>query len=114
MTEKALQAKVLKKLRAEFGGVWVNKSPSPWDSQGIADIIGCVRGRFIAIELKRPGLDAWKNMTDPQHRFCTKVLDNDGIFVAASSWEEVRRILAINLEHYTGTSGRAPGKRPRS
>ena len=96
MTEKALQTKVLKKLR-ERGGVWVNNSPGPWGKQGISDITGCLEGRFVAIELKRPGT---KNVTDAlteaQFSFLEQVREAGGIAIAAASWEDVEQYLRLS------------------
>lgn len=89
MTEKALQQSVIKKLRHEVGGVWVNKSPSPWDKVGVCDIIGCIDGRFVAIELKRPGLDPYKHLSPAQEQFLAAVEAAGGIAIAASSWSNV-------------------------
>lgn len=90
MTERALQAQVMRRLR-KLGGVWVNKSPSPWDKEGLADILGCWKGRFIAIELKAPG--RYKNpcdgLTGAQLFFLTLVRNSGGVAVCADSWEGV-------------------------
>lgn len=103
MLERDLQAKVLKKLRA-LGGFWINKSPSPWDAEGISDILGCFDGRFIAIELKAPGkyADPWKGLKDAQRRFLARVTDNGGTAICADSWETVESELrkdGIALPH---------------
>jgi len=52
--ETKLSQKVLSRLRAE-GGRWVKNHGGPYTEAGVADITGCWRGRFIAIELKMPG-----------------------------------------------------------
>ena len=52
--ETALSRKVLSRLRVE-GGRWDKIHGGPYQAGGIADILGCWRGRFIAIELKMPG-----------------------------------------------------------
>ena len=39
-----------------IGGWWLNfHGGDPFMPRGIPDIIGCYKGRFVAIELKRPG-----------------------------------------------------------
>lgn len=52
--ETALSQKVLSRLRVE-GGRWVKNHGGPYTEAGVADITGCWKGRFIAIELKMPG-----------------------------------------------------------
>lgn len=49
--ETLLSKKVLSRLRAE-GGWWVKIHGGPFQCSGIPDIIGCWKGRFVAIELK--------------------------------------------------------------
>lgn len=51
--ETKLSNQVLPRLRAE-GGWWVKIHGGPFQAAGIPDILGCWRGRFIAIELKTP------------------------------------------------------------
>lgn len=97
MNERALQSKVLKYLR-KVGGVWINKSPSPWDKEGISDILGCYAGRFVAIELKSPVAStksAWGRCTDAQRHFLEKVREAGGAAFAADSLEEVLDQLAL-------------------
>ena len=63
MTERALQAKVMKWLKTLPRSSWDNNSPSRWARKGIADITGCEYqyelsmgwGQFWAMELKQPG-----------------------------------------------------------
>lgn len=49
--ETAFKIKVMKRLKA-LEGIWLFKSQEV-AVRGIPDIIGCFRGRFFAIELKR-------------------------------------------------------------
>lgn len=51
--EYKLQVKVLKALR-RLPGLWCYKAHDQC-TPGIPDIIGCLRGRMFAIELKAPG-----------------------------------------------------------
>ena len=52
--ETKISNKVLPRLRAE-GGWWVKIHGGAFQATGIPDIIGCWKGRFVAIELKVPG-----------------------------------------------------------
>lgn len=62
-SENSIQAEILDFLRGNkkkgikpFGGYWLNfHGGDPYMPRGIPDIIGCYRGRFVALEVKRPG-----------------------------------------------------------
>lgn len=58
---------------------------------GVSDILGCYQGRFMAIEVKRPGRKA----TDAQRRFIDNVNDAGGIGFVADSIEDVVEGLGI-------------------
>lgn len=61
--ENSIQSEILDFLRGNkkkgiqpLGGYWLNfHGGSPYMPRGIPDIIGCYRGRFVALEVKRPG-----------------------------------------------------------
>jgi hypothetical protein len=55
MTEKAFVAKAKKRLEAEVGGVWITFPRTRFARAGVSDLLGCVRGRFVALEFKAPG-----------------------------------------------------------
>lgn len=51
--ETRLVNQILKELRVQ-GGWWVKIHGSAWQVSGIPDILGCYRGRFVALEVKMP------------------------------------------------------------
>lgn len=61
--ENSLQSAILEYLKGNprkgikgIGGWWLNfHGGSVFMPRGIPDIIGCFKGRFIALEVKRPG-----------------------------------------------------------
>ncbi len=55
MTEKTFVAKAKKRLGAEVGGVWITFPRTLFARAGVSDLLGCVRGRFVALEFKAPG-----------------------------------------------------------
>jgi VRR-NUC domain len=67
-------------------GVWHFKHwGGPMGEPGIADIIGCYQGRFIAIEIKRP-----KGIVSPEQKaFLDRVNDAGGRGFVARSIEDV-------------------------
>ena len=72
-----------------------NKEP------GCADLLICYRGRFISIEVKRPGTTTEPERALKQEAFRQKVIRAGGAGIKAESIEEARRRLAqefsINL-----------------
>lgn len=57
---------------------------------GLPDIIGCYRGRFIAVEVKMPG-----NKPSPvQERVIQKIWDAGGSALVAHSVEEALKVLS--------------------
>ena len=54
MLEGAFQNKVLKYLKTVVGGHWIKIHASSYQSTGEPDIVGCYKGRFYGLELKRP------------------------------------------------------------
>lgn len=53
--ESRLQRKIVEVLKTEVGGWWTKIHGGPFQVSGIPDLLGCVDGRFIALEVKRPG-----------------------------------------------------------
>ena len=53
---------------------------------GVSDILACIKGRFVAIEVKRPG----KKPSDLQERFLDAVNTIGGLAFWADSLQEVK------------------------
>jgi len=73
-------------------GVWHYKAwGGPMSAPGIPDIIGCLPGgRFIGIEVKRPGGE----LSSHQARVLANITDAGGLAIVAWSVEDVIRALA--------------------
>jgi hypothetical protein len=54
MTETELKKKVLSMIKREFPKVWCYKTADRF-AAGIPDLLLCVNGHLVGIELKRPG-----------------------------------------------------------
>lgn len=52
---------------------------------GLSDIVACVRGRMVVIEVKRPG----KKPTDMQEAFLQRVRDAGGVALVITSVEQL-------------------------
>lgn len=68
------------------------KSRNKYAINGVSDILGVFRGKFLAIEVKRPDN---KKRPEDQISFITQIKKNDGIAFFASSVEDVKRELGI-------------------
>jgi hypothetical protein len=78
--------------RNNTSGIYIAKSQSyrPSHSKGASDIIGCTKeGRFLAIEVKKPGGKA----TPEQKEFIEKVNASGGLAFIAYSVEDVEKHL---------------------
>ena len=62
--------------------VWQGPMSQP---KGVSDIIGCYKGRFLAIEVKKPG----GKLTLMQAKFLAQVEDAGGIAFVARSLDDV-------------------------
>lgn len=51
-SESGLQRRIRRGLEKAFGGFWFKVHGGPFQMAGIPDLLGCVEGRFIAIEIK--------------------------------------------------------------
>lgn len=83
MKEKVLVKKIRKKLVATFGGFWVKLHGGLFQAVGLPDLIGCVRGRFIGIEVKVPG--KLHNVTARQQYILDAITEAGGLAFATDS-----------------------------
>lgn len=60
LLESAIVKKIRRKLKEDYGkDLWFFKTHGGADQvRGLPDLIGCYRGYFIAMEVKKPGRDA--------------------------------------------------------
>jgi hypothetical protein len=88
--ETALRRKIEKALLESFPkGLFLKIHISPFQPRGIPDILCCVRGRFIGLEVKRPGEEP------TAYQSAMKVLiENAGgaSYIVHSPEEAIRRI----------------------
>jgi hypothetical protein len=70
---------------------WKNWSGPMSSPKGIADILGCWKGRFVAIEVKRPG----GRISQEQERFLEAIRRHGGIGFVARSVEDVIESLGV-------------------
>lgn len=87
--ETLFQNKVLRFLE-EQGGYWHKVHVSSFSSAGIPDIIGCYKGRFVALELKRP--DGKGRVSELQKYHIEKINEAGGYAAVISSIEELKEL----------------------
>jgi hypothetical protein len=96
-TESQFAGEVLLKLNA-IPGVYAWKvHMGAYGISGVADILCCLKGRFVAIELKRPGKyeDVNEGLTENQKAFGSRVRRSEGQYIVADSWETIREALDV-------------------
>lgn len=89
MNEAQLTLKIRKRLKAEYGGVWKKIHGSRFQSAGLPDIVGCLKGQFYAIEVKMPG----KELTPLQRLTLQEFEDEGAITGVAFSVEDALEIV---------------------
>jgi len=95
MREKELQNQVIDFL-SKSGAWFYHPRETKKGSDGIPDIIGCLNGKFFAIELKSPDVKKPENHLRPEQRKVLEKIKSSGGFVLVSNkLEEV--VNFINL-----------------
>lgn len=67
------------------------RSLPKYTPKGLPDLICINKGRFIAIEVKRPGA----KLRPEQAKFCIDVMKNDGFYEVVRSIEDLENIEAL-------------------
>ncbi len=83
--ESRLQRKIRKALESVYpGSFWFKVHGGPFQKAGLPDLIGCVQGQFVALEIKQPG----KHPTVLQQRIILRILAADGAATSVTSIDE--------------------------
>lgn len=91
MLEKKVVQDIKKFLIANYPGVWEKIHGSGYQRAGISDLIGCHRGRFIAIEVKTPKTK--NNVSELQKKFIRDVQEAGGIAFVAWDVDMVKEVM---------------------
>jgi len=86
MKEADLVRKIKRALEERFRGSYWLKIPGTRYLAGVPDLIGCVEGRFVALEVKRP--DTSYGVTERQEANIKRIRDAEGIAAVVTSVEE--------------------------
>jgi len=84
--ESRLQLNIKKRLKRTFKkSFWFKVHGGPYQEAGIPDLIGCVRGKFIGLEVKCP---EGKPATELQEEQMQQIRDAKGAATVVTSEEE--------------------------
>lgn len=84
MLEKNVVASIRKSIKNKYPQSQVNKiHGGQYQSAGISDLLCCIEGRYVAIEVKTPKTE--KNLSVLQKEFIDNVVKAGGIAFMASS-----------------------------
>jgi hypothetical protein len=91
MLESDFSTKVLRLLRADIPGSWRKNPVSAFGQAGVADIIGCVNGRYVEVELKAPGKYkiVWDGVTELQKTHGQEIVANGGVWVVGDHYPSI-------------------------
>jgi len=84
--ETAVKTKIKKYLASE-GIYYFCPIGGPYSVKGVPDIVCCVRGQFVGIEVKAPGKE--KTLTHNQAMHISLIKGNGGVAFVASSLDDV-------------------------
>jgi len=108
-TEADLVRKILKRLKAEYDmGVWYKIHTGPFQERGVPDIIGCLRGKFIAFEVKTP--ENKDGVTNYQRLQLDRIKSAEGKAIVVTSVKEVLKYLAKNFHKLRSSHLQTPSE----
>ena len=90
MTENQIQSSIIKYLESR-GAVVINQMASGGQKRGISDLTACYKGKYIALEIKKP--KGTYDLTLAQQVFINKVRKAGGIAGKFTSISEVKELL---------------------
>ena len=93
----------IRSLLFQVGGLPIKIVGAAYQRPGISDFLVCLDGRFVAIEIKRPGL----KMSEKQEQFQHEVRAAGGIAFVAYSVDDVVRELELDVKLYPMFARRA-------
>lgn len=89
--ESVIVGNILVALRQK-GGFWFKTHGNMFQMVGLPDIIGCYKGRFVGIEVKRPSRKT-SGVSKIQKYIIGKILEAGGIAGVATSVPEAIKLL---------------------
>ena len=89
--ESKLATKIKKAIIARYGGKWHNEHGSLYTEVGMPDLIGCVQGKYVAMEFKTP--QNVNGATEAQKKQIQLINENGGFARVITSVEEAFQFL---------------------
>ena len=87
--EKSVCNRITRFLKALPDCWYMRTEGGPYGRKGVPDIVGCLRGKMFALEVKRPGGKA----TELQLHELKRIRDAGGMAAVVESVNEVKEIL---------------------
>ena len=94
MKESGFQKKVIAFLKAKVGGHWIKIHGSSYQTLGEPDVVGCVKGKFYAFELKRP--DGKGKVSDAQRIKLASIKREGGVAMVVDNLDQLRELFDIH------------------
>lgn len=92
--ESRLVQRIRKALDQEFGGRFFKTHGGAFQESGLSDLIGCIEGYFIALEVKRP---KGKRATEIQLAFIDDIKESGGYAAVITSVDEAIKTIRKHL-----------------
>lgn len=88
--ESKVQSDIINYLRSEGYYVYKNAA-SQYTEPGRPDLVACINGRFVGLEIKRPG--KIKNLSEAQKIVSHKITEAGGIWRVVDNLDEVKHLV---------------------
>lgn len=96
MKEADIQRAIKAKLKELYGIECFKHHGGPYSERGVADLIGCWQGRFVALEVKKPGSKE-KNGSVWQQAWLRRYAEVGAIVGVVASVDEAVAIIESHL-----------------
>ena len=96
--ETKLQRRIQRALKDMWPDGWAFKvHGGPFQQVGLPDLIGCIQGRFVALEIKHPDED--HPVSPIQTAVMSRLLKAGGIIAVVESVDQALEAVTLGLEH---------------
>lgn len=94
-TEADLVESIRRHLQKNLGGLWYKIHGGLFQEKGIHDLIGCIKGQFVSLEVKLPGKE--DELSLAQGYQMKRVRTNGGLAEMVTTKEEALRYVVKML-----------------
>jgi len=91
VTEKSIRQQVVGHLKAVPGLWFTSVVGTPYGQRGVPDILGCYKGFFFGMEIKKPG----GKLTPLQQHAAKLIMEAGGVWACVSSAKEAREEIKL-------------------